>query len=181
MTRRLSLLLVAAAVLGTGCGGDDEDRASSRLQQPPAHLRVSSPAFINGARLQEKYTCDGAGEQPVLSVGASPVGTSELVLIVSDPDAAGGTFVHLTRYGLSPGGSGAVNDGGVEGRNSAGKVGWTPPCPPAGSGTHRYTWNVYALRDKSGLAAGADPAAVRAAVSDPLASGSITAIYARQG
>ena len=90
--------------------------------------------------------------------------------------------MHITRYGLSPRGDGAVNEGGVEGRNSSGKVGWTPPCPPPGDRPHHYVWTVFALRDKTGLAAGADPDAVHTAVSDgALASGAITATYSRQG
>jgi phosphatidylethanolamine-binding protein (PEBP) family uncharacterized protein len=174
-------LTLAAAVLAAGCGGDNEDRLSTSLPQSTAHLRVSSPAFINGARLQKQYTCDGAGEEPVVRAGTVPPSTSELVLIVSDPDAAKGTFVHVTRYGLSPRGDGAVNEGGVEGSNSSGEVGWTPPCPPPGDRPHHYVWTVFALRDKTGLAAGADPNAVISAVGDgALASGAITATYSRQ-
>jgi phosphatidylethanolamine-binding protein (PEBP) family uncharacterized protein len=102
------------------------------------------------------------------------------VLIVSDPDTAKGAFVHVTRYKLSPRGDGAVNEGGVEGRNSSGKMGWTPPCPAAGERPHDYVWTVFALRDNTGLAAGANPKAVIKAVSDgALASGAITATYSR--
>jgi len=182
--RRTSVLPLTfvTAVLAAGCGGDNEDRLSTSLPQSTAHLRVSSPAFIDGARLQNKYTCDGAGEEPVVRAGTVPPTTSELVLIVSDPDAVDGAFVHVTRYGLSPRGDGAVNEDGVEGRNSSGKVGWTPPCPPRGDRRHHYVWTVFALRDKTRLAAGADPDAVITAVSDgALASGTITATYARQG
>lgn len=178
----LLTLILASAIAAAGCGGDSEDRVSTSLPRSTAHLRVSSPAFINGARLQQQYTCDGAGEEPVVRAGTVPPSTSELVVIVSDPDAPDGTFVHVTRYGLSPRGDGAVNTGGVEGRNSAGKVGWTPPCPPSGARPHHYVWTVYALRDTTGLAAGASPTAVLAAVGDnPLASGSITATYSRPG
>jgi Raf kinase inhibitor-like YbhB/YbcL family protein len=175
-------LTLATAVLAAGCGGDNGDRLPTSLPQSTAHLRVSSPSFINGARLQKKYTCDGASEEPVVRAGTVPPTTSELVLIVSDPDAAEGTFVHVTRYGLRPGGDGAVNEGGVEGRNSSGNVGWTPPCPPRGERPHHYVWTVFALRDETRLAAGADPDAVTAAVSHgALASGAITATYSRQG
>ena len=115
-----------------------------------------------------------------MEAGTVPDGTSELVLIVSDPDAPGGTYVHLTRYGLRPHGDGAVDRGGREGRNSAGDAGWTPPCPPEGDDPHRYVWTVYALREKSGLEEGAEPGEVAAAVRDGvLASGGITARYGR--
>ena len=115
-----------------------------------------------------------------MQAGTVPPSTSELVLIVSDPDAPGGTYVHVTRYGLSPRGDGSVDHGGSEGRNSAGKIGWAPPCPPEGDDPHRYVWSVYALRDPSGLDPGAEPGDVAGAVRDGvLAAGTITARYGR--
>jgi hypothetical protein len=172
-------LCVLLAVCVAGCGGDDRISGGD-LPKAPAALRVSTPAFIDGSRLPKRYTCDGAGEEPPMQAGTVPPSTSELVLVVSDPDAPGGTFVHLTRYGLSPRGDGAVDHGGTEGVNSAGKTGWTPPCPPPGDDPHRYVWSVYALRDASGLEAGAKPADVTAALRDGvLASGTITARYGR--
>jgi Raf kinase inhibitor-like YbhB/YbcL family protein len=177
--RALTLPLLAVVA---GCGGSKSDQPTVKLPpQPTAHLRVSSPAFIDGARLKKQYTCDGAGEEPVVRAGTVPASTKELVLIVSDPDAPKGTFVHVTRYGLSPRGSGEVNAGGSEGRNSAGKAGWTPPCPPPGDPAHHYVWTVFALRDATGLKAGAQPEDVIGAVSDgALASGAITATYSRR-
>src|ERR1043166_9316835 len=105
---------LVVASLAAGCGG------GGNSSQPPARLHVSSSAFINNSRLAPKYTCDGAGEEPAVQAGTVPASTSELVLIVSDPDAPSGTFTHLTRFGLKPRGpgSGSVNNGGTEGRNS---------------------------------------------------------------
>ena len=166
-------------LLLVGCG-DGERLAGDELPQSAASLRVSSPAFIDGSRLPRQYTCDGVGEEPAVQAGTVPPSTSELVLIVSDPDAPGGTYVHVTRYGVSPRGDGSVDHGGREGRNSAGETGWTPPCPPEGDDPHRYVWTVYALREKSGLEEGAEPGEVAAAVRDGvLASGGITARYGR--
>jgi Raf kinase inhibitor-like YbhB/YbcL family protein len=175
---RPALWLLAVAVLAAGCG--DGDRLSDELPRAPAALRVSSPAFIDGSRLPQRYTCDGAGEEPPVQAGTVPASTSELVLVVSDPDAPGGTFVHVTRYGINPRGDGSVDQGGREGSNSAGETGWTAPCPPKDDGPHRYVWSVYALRDASGLDAGAEPDEVVAALDDGvLARGTITARYGR--
>ena len=176
--RALWLLVL---VLLAGCGDDDGGRLSGDdLPRAPAALRVSSPAFIDGSRLPQRYTCDGAGDEPRVEAGTVPASTRELVLVVSDPDAPGGTFVHLTRYDISPGGDGSVDDGGREGRNSAGDIGWTPPCPPEGDGRHRYVWSVYALRDHTGLEDGASPDDVSAALREGvLANGTITARYGR--
>jgi phosphatidylethanolamine-binding protein (PEBP) family uncharacterized protein len=161
MRPRLWLL---AAALTAGCGGDGGERLSSDLPGAPAALRVSSPAFINGSRLPQRYTCDGAGDEPPVQAGTVPPSTSEVVLVVSDPDAPGDTYVHVTRYGISPRGDGSVDHGGREGRNSAGDVGWSAPCPPEGDAAHRYVWSVYALRDRSGIQVGAEPGEVIAAL-----------------
>ena len=176
---RPALCVLAAAALVAGCGGGDR-LAGDDLPKAPAALRVSSPAFIDGSRLPQRYTCDGDGDEPQVKAGTVPAGTSELVLVVSDPDASGGTYVHVTRFGLSPRGDGSVDHGGSVGRNSAGKIGWTPACPPDGDDPHRYVWSVYALRDASGLDAGAEAEDVAAALRDGvLAAGTITARYGR--
>ena len=169
---------ICTAMLLAGCGGDD--RVPEDLPRAPAALRLSTPAFIDGSRLPPRYTCDGAGEEPPMQAGTMPASTRELVLIVSDPDAPGGAFVHVTRFGLRPRGDGSVDHGGEEGRNSAGDVGWTPPCPPKGDGPHRYVWTVYAVRQPTGLDRGAEPEEVADTVSDGvLAKGTITARYGR--
>ena len=177
---RPALAVMAVVALAAGCGGDGERLAGDDLPRAPAALRVTSPAFIDGSRLPQRYTCDGSGDEPEVRAGTVPPSTSELVLVVSDPDAPGGTYVHVTRYGLSPAGDGSVDHGGREGRNSAGKTGWTPPCPPEGDDRHGYVWSVYALRDPSGLAAGAEPGEVAERLRDGvLAAGTITARYGR--
>ena len=178
--RLLPLIVLAAGVAAAGCGDDDGDRLDEALPQAPAALRVTSPTFIERGRLPKQYTCDGEGDEPPVQAGTTPAGTSELVLVVSDPDAPGGTYVHVTRFGLSPRGKASVDHGGSEGTNSAGKTGWTPPCPPEGDDPHRYVWTVYALRDASGLKAGAKPAEVAGALDEGvLARGTITALFGR--
>jgi len=171
------LWLLAGTAIVAGCGGGD--RLSGELPRAPAALRVSSPAFIDGSRLPQRYTCDGAGEEPPVQAGTVPPSTRELVLVVSDPDAPGGTYVHLTRYGIPSRGDGSLEDG-EEGENSGGDTGWTPPCPPEGDEPHRYVWSVYALRDPTELEAGAAPGEVTSALRDGvLAAGTITARYGR--
>ena len=180
--RRPARWFLAAGMLAAGCGGNSGERLSSdALPRAPAALRLSSPAFIDGSRLPQRYTCDGAGDEPPVQAGTVPPSTSELVLVVSDPDAPGGTYVHVTRYGISPRGDGSVDHGGHEGRNSADEIGWTAPCPPEGDAAHRYVWSVYALRDPSGLKAGAKPSEVADALhgAGVLAGGTITARYRR--
>jgi phosphatidylethanolamine-binding protein (PEBP) family uncharacterized protein len=171
----------AVAALAAGCAGGDGERPEA--EQGPAtaaRLPVSSPAFTEGSRLPTRYTCSGAGQEPVVRAGTVPPSTSELVLVMTDADAPGGSFVHVTRYDLPPRGDGEVSEGGRTGSNSAGGTGWTPPCPPPGDAPHRYVWTVSALREPSGLAPGASPAEVAAALrTGVVASGTISARYGR--
>ena len=155
---RLAVLcaaLAAAVPAVAACGGGD--KVSSAPAAPAARMTVSSPAFGSGATIPTRYTCKGAGDRPALRFGGVPGDTKELALLVIDPDAGG--FVHWTVYAMGPSVRGippsGLPAGAREGRNSAGERGWTPPCPPGG--THRYEFELYALRDASGLAAGADP------------------------
>jgi hypothetical protein len=68
--------------------------------------------------------------------------------------------------------------GAGQGENSAGKTGWTPPCPPGGK-PHHYVFTLYALSRASGLKPGAKPDDVRAALSSATARGSLTGTYGR--
>lgn len=180
MMRAVRLAALAVLVGAAGCGGGGQRLSTSALPAAPALLHLSSPAFVNGARLAPQYTCDGAGEEPEVRVGTVPAGARELVAVVTDPDAPGGTFVHLTRYGIPPRAT-SVSTGGLEGRTSTGGDGWTPPCPPKGDKAHHYIWSVYVLREPTGLAAGASPPAVTGALAahGVLARGTLTALYGR--
>ena len=146
---------------------------------------MASPSLRNGGVIPKQFTCDGAGTRPTLSWAGVPAKAAEVAILVGDPDAPGGTFVHWTVWGLPPTARGEVTagtlpTGAIEGANSARRTGWTPPCPPKGDAPHHYVFGVYALRKRVDLAAGADPAravpAVRAAA---IASGSLTARYGR--
>ena len=117
---------------------------------------LSSPAFASGHAIPQQYTCDGAGRSPALRWTAPPRGTRSLALAVEDPDAPSGTFTHWLAWGIKPtvrrlaAGSRPPR----QGRNSAGTVGYTGPCPPAGP-AHHYIFKLYALRRPLPLRAGA--------------------------
>jgi Raf kinase inhibitor-like YbhB/YbcL family protein len=132
--------------------------------------------FGPGTSLDKRFTCDGAGSTPRPGWASVPARTAELVLVVTDPDAPGGRFVQWTAYGIPPTAH-FVPTSARSGRNSAGKTGWAPACPPPGSGRHRYVFDVYALGRHSGLPAGAAPARVIAAVRGAIASGQVEALY----
>ena len=167
-----------AAILLAGCGGSHEAATPAR-DNAPNTLKLTSTAFADGAAIPKENSCDGAGAPPPLAWTGVPAKTRELVLVVEDPDAPGGTFVHWIAFGI-PSGAKTMPADPAGGKNSAGKQGWTPPCPPAGK-VHHYVFTLYALNKASGLKPGASAGQVRAALSDgALARGRLTGTYRRR-
>jgi Raf kinase inhibitor-like YbhB/YbcL family protein len=110
-------------------------------------LTITSPAFTAGAAIPAKYTCDGADASPPLIIGTVPAGTRSLALIMDDPDAPGGMWVHWVVWNISPQTreirENALPDGVGQGKNDWNRNSYGGPCPP--SGTHRYFFKLYAL------------------------------------
>lgn len=108
-------------------------------------MKISSEVFTYGA-IPLEYTCDGSDVSPSLSFSGVPEGTKSLALIMDDPDAPMGTFVHWLVWNISPTKSGIVKAEKLsepQGTTDFGTKGYGGPCPP--SGTHRYFFKLYAL------------------------------------
>ncbi|HYZ85523.1 MAG TPA: YbhB/YbcL family Raf kinase inhibitor-like protein [Bryobacteraceae bacterium] len=115
-------------------------------------MKLTSSAFAEGQSIPPKYTCDGENVSPPLAWADVPAGTKSFALIMDDPDAPSGLFVHWLIYGI-PSSQHGLDEGigtaktaaaGVrQGKNGFGKIGYGGPCPP--SGTHRYYFHLYAL------------------------------------
>lgn len=124
-------------------------------------MKLESLAFKNGGNIPDKYSHERGNVSPPLAWDGVPRSAKSLALIVDDPDAPRGTFVHWLVYDIPPelsrllegAGSGGLTDGAREGRNSFGEVGYDGPQPP--SGTHRYFFRLYALDSKIEAPAGA--------------------------
>lgn len=135
-------------------------------------MRLASNAFAANGLIPVKYTCDGEDISPPLFWDEVPTQTQSLALIVDDPDAPGRTFVHWVVYDIPPtvhqlpekvsSANTTLPDGGVQGKNDFGKLGYGSPCPP--TGTHRYFFKLYALNQKLGLTAGATKNQIVAAI-----------------
>ena len=112
-----------------------------------AELTLTSSAFTNNDYIPVKNTCEGAGQSPPLTIENVPAGTKSMVLIVDDPDAPGGTWVHWVVWNIAPRtrdiGEGTIPPEVREGVNSFKRHAYGGPCPP--SGTHRYFFKLYAL------------------------------------
>jgi Raf kinase inhibitor-like YbhB/YbcL family protein len=107
-------------------------------------MEVMSPEFENGKKVPRKFTCEGDDINPTLIIEDIPTGTKSLALIVDDPDAPMGTWVHWVSFNI-PVVSQIDEDSipGKQGINDFGKKDYGGPCPP--SGTHRYFFKLYAL------------------------------------
>jgi Raf kinase inhibitor-like YbhB/YbcL family protein len=164
-----------------GCGGNDAE--TDTLGQPPPtapeSIKLTSSAFGKNDTIPKEFTCDGANAPPPLQWSNVPKESKELALFVEDPDAPSGNFVHWTVYRIDPAAH-EVTGNVLEGENSAGKKGYTGPCPPEGDDPHRYVFALYALDEATGLAAGASPDAVRSALDrSAIARGQLIAKYGR--
>jgi len=126
-------------------------------------FELTSSAFKAGDMIPRKHSCDGGDVSPPLSWTEPPAGTVSFAVIVDDPDAPAGTWVHWVVYdvpattrglpeGVPP--DETLKGGGRQGTNSFRKTGHGGPCPPRGA-PHRYFFKLYALDRTLGLAAGA--------------------------
>jgi hypothetical protein len=110
-------------------------------------MKLSSPAFEENGKVPKRHTCDGENTSPPLVINDVPAGAASLALIVDDPDAPVGTWVHWVVWGIDAGTreikTGSLPAGAVQGVNSFRKSNYGGPCPPSGS--HRYFFKLYAL------------------------------------
>jgi Raf kinase inhibitor-like YbhB/YbcL family protein len=122
------------------------------LASPEATLTLTSSSFHTNGEIPARFTCAGADASPALSWSDPPAETRSFALIMSDPDAPGGNFIHWVIYdlpastrslpeGVAPSPEAA---GGRQGTNGFGKVGYSGPCPPPGK-AHRYFLRLWAL------------------------------------
>lgn len=126
-------------------------------------FELTSTAFLAGEAIPAKYSCDGEDISPPLLWGTPPASTQSFALIMDDPDAPVGTWVHWVVFNIPaevrslpeamlPGMK--FNDvAALFGTNSWGRSSYGGPCPP--SGTHRYFFKLYALDTMLGLDAAA--------------------------
>ena len=126
-------------------------------------FKITSPAFANGGAIPSDFSCDGRDVSPALSWTEPPTGTQSFALIMDDPDAPMGTWVHWVIFNI-PASTRDLTEGtptdpqlsdrSLQGKTSAGSTGYHGPCPP--SGTHRYFFKLYALDTVLSLSTKAD-------------------------
>ncbi len=184
------LLVVVVAVCWTSDrarGGESAEKEAKTMV-----LEITSSAFDANSAIPAKHTCDGEDLSPALGWTGVPEGAKSLVLIMDDPDAPPGTWVHWVLYDLPADASGLpegvpkterLDSGAAHGLcwgvNSFSRVGYHGPCPPAGL-PHRYCFKLYALDAVLGLAPRATkPEVVKAMEGHVLAEGELIGNYQR--
>ena len=140
-------------------------------------LLIESSAFKNNQKLPKKYTCDGKGINPTLTIKQIPEETKSLALTIEDPGAPSGTYYHWIVWNIKPTLEIQENSiPGTEGTNTSGKTSYHPPCPP--SGTHRYIFTVFALDSELTLQKESNNKELRKAIENHIiAKGELTALY----
>lgn len=157
-------------------------------------LTITSSAFKHGEKIPKKYSCDGESISPPLTWAGIPDSAKSLVLISDDPDAPMGTWVHWVVYDIPATITGFPENipqvknladikgkelAGKQGKNSGGKIGYYPPCPP--SGTHRYFFKLYALDTMLEMKHGATKSDVLEAMEGHvLAEAELMGLYSRK-
>ncbi|MCW6158376.1 MAG: YbhB/YbcL family Raf kinase inhibitor-like protein [Thermoplasmatales archaeon] len=117
-------------------------------------LSIEIKGIRQGETIPVDYTCDGKNYSPQINIKETPDGSKSLALIVEDPDAPVGLFVHWVIFNIPPDTktineniekSVKTREGYLQGKNDFGKLGYDGPCPPSGHGFHRYFFKLYAL------------------------------------
>jgi len=181
----LILLVIVISVAWIATRRSSRDRQIVAAGTIPA-LMITSSSFADDGTIPPKFTCDGGDVSPQLTVSAPPAGARSLALIVEDPDAPAGSFVHWVAFNLPatlrdlPEGASAQPNsmqGAIQGKNDFDKTGYGGPCPP-GNKPHHYVFRVYALDRILQLPEGATIGEITgAARGHVLAEGKLVGLY----
>lgn len=168
-TTAARVALALAAALATGaCGGGGggefkpaQKKFTSGAASSPGGLTVRSTAFKDGEAIPERYSCKGENRPPPIQWSGVPSGTKSVALVVTDPNAPSGVFVHWIVIGLPTTATGSLSSaslppGARAEPNSADQTGYTGMCPPADE-RHNYVFEVMALSRVVNLPPGLAP------------------------
>lgn len=139
-------ILIFMLIFIMSCSGQNKIIQNTEQPQEVSYMKLSSSAFVDKGAIPKEFTCDDEDLSPPLVISDVPKNAKSLALIMDDPDAPIGTFVHWVVWNIPPE-TREIRKGtepvGIQGRTDFGKNGYGGPCPP--SGTHRYFFKLYAL------------------------------------
>jgi len=158
MKMRLLFILCIFAIVSCNNHSNTISATTPDTQVAPTPLHIYSTAFKEGDTIPTIYTCDSSNVSPPLHWNNPFKNTVSFALIVDDPDAPMGTWVHWVVYNIPASDTVLMTDiahvsniasdtdvinGSKQGMTSFGKPGYGGPCPP--NGTHHYHFKLYAL------------------------------------
>jgi Raf kinase inhibitor-like YbhB/YbcL family protein len=188
MTARTNPFLIAillAGLFSTSCAKEVQQSEEESVMK----IQVTSTAFAQNQPIPQKYTGQGDDISPPLQWTGAPPNTKSFALICDDVDAPMGTFTHWVMYNVpstetvlseNVPKTEMLDDGGKQGKNSFGNIGYNGPMPPPGK-PHRYFFKLYALDTTLDLDSGVEKEDLLSAMKDHiLAEGELMGTYQRQ-
>ena len=162
---KLFFILLLMSFFIIGCSSKQKSETSIKngetkiqtQQNEAENMKLTSTAFVNNGAIPSEFTCDGADLSPQLIISDVPKNAKSLALIMDDPDAPIGTFVHWVAWNIPPSikeVSKGTEPSGNLGMTGFRRAGYGGPCPP--SGTHRYFFRLYALDTQLNLPEGSN-------------------------
>ncbi len=146
MRREIVIFLAAMLAVVNLCSASEDEGG--------VVMKITSPEFEHNGFIPKKFTCQGEDINPALEIKGIPENAKSLALIVDDPDAPMGTWVHWVVYNIPL--TSKIDESSVPGKqamNDFRRKDYGGPCPP--SGTHRYFFKIYALDTEISLKQGA--------------------------
>ncbi|MEO0288318.1 MAG: YbhB/YbcL family Raf kinase inhibitor-like protein [candidate division WOR-3 bacterium] len=144
-----SFLLISLLLSLTDC----ESKTGLKIKESGADSLKVISSFENYSFIPKKFSYKGENISPEIEIRNIPEKTKSLLLIMEDPDAPAGKFIHWIVFNISPSdsfipegfskNSFRLGNGILQGLNSLGEYSYFGPHPPFG--THRYFFKVFAL------------------------------------
>src|SRR5262245_8633578 len=103
--QKILILLSCLPLMATICEGEKSLKKEETLANTAfahAEMTLTSSAFAHGEKIPSIHTCDGQDQSPPLTWKNVPSKTVSLALVMDDPDAPGGTFVHWVAWNIDP-------------------------------------------------------------------------------
>lgn len=147
------------------------------------NMKLTSPVFQNDQFIPSKYSCDGENINPPLEILEVPNAAKSLALIVDDPDAPGGTWVHWVVFNINQSVAliqeNSVPEERIQGLTSFSQHSYGGPCPP--SGIHHYHFKLYALDTMLSLNSSANKEEIKKAMQNHILDWvDLVGLYKRQ-
>jgi Raf kinase inhibitor-like YbhB/YbcL family protein len=159
-TMRIILVVLICAVLPSALAAVADEKEATGIA-----------AILGFEQFPRESTCEGADLSPRIEIQGC--NASSLALILEDPDAPSGTFIHWIIWNIPPNNiipSAIPREATLsdplhcrQGYNDFGEIGYAGPCPPSGK-PHRYFFRVFCLDRMLDLPAGASAEKLREAM-----------------